>query len=134
MREFLAFVLGPLLLIACGDGPKTRRSDDAPLSPEALSLPAERSAAAGKSAVADIPADAPLVVFLGDSISAGLHLDPEDAFPAVVQRQLAAEGVPFRLVNAGVSGDTSAGGLRRLDWLLAQEPAVGRQRRHVLRW
>jgi acyl-CoA thioesterase-1 len=64
----------------------------------------------------------PLVLFLGDSLSAGLNLPAEQAFPAVLQRQLAAEGVPSRLINAGVSGDTTAGGLRRLDWLLKQRP------------
>ena len=66
--------------------------------------------------------DGPLVVFLGDSIAAGLHLSKDEAFPAVLQRQLATSGAPFRLLNAGVSGDTSAGGLRRLDWLLKQDP------------
>lgn len=64
----------------------------------------------------------PKIVFLGDSLAAGLHVDAEQAFPAVLQRTLAERGHPFRLVNAGVSGDTTAGGLRRLDWLLAQEP------------
>ncbi|MCC7010942.1 MAG: arylesterase [Planctomycetes bacterium] len=71
-----------------------------------------------------IPADAPLVAFLGDSISAGLHLSGDEAFPAVLQRKLAAEGQPFQLINAGVSGDTTAGGLRRLEWLLARAPDV----------
>lgn len=66
----------------------------------------------------EIPADAPLVLFLGDSISAGLHLPADYAFPAVLQRSLAAEGVPFRLANLGSSGDTSAGGAARLDWAL----------------
>ena len=66
----------------------------------------------------EIPADAPLVLFLGDSISAGLHLPADYAFPAVLQRKLAAEGVPFRLANLGSSGDTSAGGAARLDWAL----------------
>lgn len=66
----------------------------------------------------------PKVIFLGDSISAGLHLPAEQAFPAVLARKLAAAGHPFRLVNAGVSGDTSAGGLRRLDWLLRQKPDI----------
>jgi len=66
----------------------------------------------------------PLVVFLGDSISAGLDVAAEDAFPAQLQRKLATTEAAFRLVNAGVSGDTTAGGLRRLDWLLAQKPAV----------
>jgi acyl-CoA thioesterase-1 len=71
-----------------------------------------------------VPEDAPLVVFLGDSLSAGLHLAAEESFPAAAQRLLADRGRPFRLVNAGVSGDTTAGGLARLDWLLRQEPAV----------
>ncbi|MDZ4772393.1 MAG: arylesterase [Planctomycetota bacterium] len=72
-----------------------------------------------------IPADAPVVVFLGDSIAAGLHLPANQAFPAVLQADLAARGIPFRLVNAGVSGDTSAGGLARIDWILKQQtPAV----------
>jgi len=71
-----------------------------------------------------IPEDAPLVIFLGDSLSAGLHLSAEQAFPAAAQRLLAERGTPFRLVNAGVSGDTTAGGRSRIDWLLRQDPAV----------
>ena len=59
------------------------------------------------------------MVFLGDSISAGLHLSAEEAFPALLERKLG-----FELVNAGVSGDTTAGGLRRVDWLLKQAPAL----------
>jgi acyl-CoA thioesterase-1 len=65
----------------------------------------------------------PRVVFLGDSLSAGLHLAADQAFPAVLQQKLRADGVPFQLSNAGVSGDTSAGGLRRVDWVLRQKPA-----------
>lgn len=71
-----------------------------------------------------VPADAPMVLVLGDSVAAGLHLPRDRAFPAALQRQMAAAGLPFRLVNAGVSGDTSAGGLARLDWLLQQQPDV----------
>jgi acyl-CoA thioesterase I len=66
----------------------------------------------------------PKVAFLGDSISAGLHLPSDQAFPAVLERMLAARGKPFQLLNAGVSGDTSAGGLRRVDWILKQQPAL----------
>jgi acyl-CoA thioesterase-1 len=115
-----SLALVAVLLAACDGGGSS--SDAAPLSPEALARPAEGSG--GARAALAIPADAPLVVFLGDSISAGLHLDPDDAFPAAVQRRLADEGLPFRLVNAGVSGDTTAGGLRRIDWVLKQEPDV----------
>lgn len=64
------------------------------------------------------------MAFLGDSIAAGLHLPADEAFPAVLQRKLAAEGQPFELVNSGISGDTTAGGLRRIDWLLDLGPAV----------
>jgi acyl-CoA thioesterase-1 len=60
----------------------------------------------------------PRVVVLGDSIAAGLGLQANQAFPAVVQRHIDAAHLDFEVVNAGVSGDTSAGGVRRLDWAL----------------
>jgi acyl-CoA thioesterase-1 len=70
----------------------------------------------------EIPPGSPTVVFLGDSITAGLHLAADLAFPAVLQRELAAEGLPFVLVNAGVSGDTSSGGETRIDYILENKP------------
>lgn len=76
------------------------------------------------SAAPEVAEDAPLVVFLGDSLAAGLHLPAEQAFPAAAQRLLVDREQPFRLVNAGVSGDTTAGGLARLDWLLRQSPDI----------
>lgn len=96
------------------------------------------AAAAGAAALASAPAPAapspasppaasqaqPLVVFLGDSLTAGLGLDGDQAFPALLGRELRGDGLPVRVINAGVSGDTTAGGLRRLQWLLAQHPAV----------
>lgn len=66
----------------------------------------------------------PVVVFLGDSLTAGFGLSEEQAYPALIATRLAAEGRDVRVVNAGLSGDTTAGGLRRLDWLLSQEPDV----------
>jgi acyl-CoA thioesterase-1 len=73
-----------------------------------------------------IPPDAapggPLVVFLGDSLTAGFGVAEPEAFPALVAERLRSRGRPVRVVNAGVSGDTSAGGLRRLDWVLGLEP------------
>jgi acyl-CoA thioesterase I len=62
--------------------------------------------------------ETPRVVFLGDSLTAGLGVGPEEAYPAVIQQRLRASGHPHVVVNAGVSGDTSAGGLRRLEWSL----------------
>jgi acyl-CoA thioesterase-1 len=66
------------------------------------------------------PTNAPRVVFLGDSLSAGYGLAEADAFPAVAQALLRDSGTTIEVVNAGVSGDTSAGGLARLGWVLGQ--------------
>ena len=57
-------------------------------------------------------------MILGDSLTAGLGLSPDEAYPALIQRQLTARGLRYDIVNAGVSGDTSAGGLSRLDLAL----------------
>lgn len=64
------------------------------------------------------------IVFLGTSLTAGLGLDPEQAFPGLIQRKLDSAGLPYEAVNAGVSGETSAGARRRIDWLLQQPASV----------
>lgn len=79
---------------------------------------------AATPAVEPAAAAPPLVVFLGDSLTAGYGLSAEEAFPAHVERLLAERGLPVRALNAGVSGDTSAGGRERLAWFLRQRPAV----------
>lgn len=61
------------------------------------------------------------IVFLGDSLTAGYGLDPQQAYPQLVENLLEEAGHDVEVVNAGVSGDTTAGGLRRIDWLLRQE-------------
>lgn len=67
-------------------------------------------------------ADRPLrIVFLGDSLTAGYQLDPQQAFPALIEGELRRLGQQTEVVNAGVSGDTTAGGLRRLPWLLRRQ-------------
>ena len=61
------------------------------------------------------------IVFLGDSLSAGSGVKPQQAFPALVAEKIRERGLPFEVVNAGVGGDTTAGGLRRLEWLLQRK-------------
>jgi len=63
-------------------------------------------------------ASAPRIVFLGDSLTAGYGLAKEQSVPSLVESHLRTEGYPYDVINAGVSGDTSAGGLSRLDWSL----------------
>lgn len=110
-----------LLAASCGGDPMVPEGD----SGEAREIgDGYGGADAALHAAVDVPEGAPKVVFLGDSLTAGLHLAPSNAFPAAVQRQLADEGVPFELQNAGVSGDTSRGGLARLDWIMKGGPDV----------
>lgn len=101
----LLLVVG--LLVGCGGGA-------APTVPPAVERPPTAIAAA----------DMVRVVVLGDSIAAGHGLAEAEAFPAVLEQQLGAAGLAVKVVNAGVSGDTTAGGLARLDWLLGQRPVV----------
>jgi acyl-CoA thioesterase I len=105
-----AFVLALLALSGCREGsaPEPARSPETPAPP-----------------ATDAAADSrPVILFLGDSLTAGFGLDPDEAFPALIQRRLDEAGLRYRVVNAGVSGETSAGALRRLDWLLKQPVAV----------
>jgi len=64
------------------------------------------------------------VLFFGDSITAGYGLDPDQAYPALIQKKIEAAKLPYRVVNAGLSGETTSGGLRRLDWILRQKVDV----------
>ena len=70
------------------------------------------------------PAVEPVIVALGDSLTAGLGVAADEAYPALLEARLRREGFAYHVVNAGVSGDTSAGGLRRIDWALRLSPAV----------
>ena len=101
-------LLGSLALGACRGGGWREASPSPNVSPPAV-------------AVAD---DRPVVLFVGTSLTAGLGLDPEEAYPALLQRKIDAAGLRYRVVNAGVSGETSAGARRRMGWLLRQPVAV----------
>jgi acyl-CoA thioesterase I len=61
------------------------------------------------------------ILFVGTSLTAGYGLDPAEAWPTLIQQKLTEANLPYRAVNAGVSGETSAGALRRIDWLLDQD-------------
>jgi acyl-CoA thioesterase-1 len=76
-------------------------------------------------ALAAAPVQAePVIVALGDSITSGLGVAADEAYPALLEVRLRRDGYAFRVVNAGVSGDTTAGGLRRVDWVLRAQPEI----------
>jgi acyl-CoA thioesterase-1 len=106
-----------LMLEACGGAdPGVERR-------VAVSTPIAVPAAHPAPARSSVPA-APLVIFLGDSLTAGLGLDEAQAYPALLDRDLRQARIPARVINAGVSGDTTAGGLARIGWLLGQHPSL----------
>lgn len=122
-RLFLTHAFASLMLVlalgACGRAPEPAAQ---PVQATSEILAAATPAPSPLEVAAN--ADVPKVVFLGDSLTAGLGVSVEEAFPARVGEILAAEGHPIQVINAGVSGDISAGGASRLAWLLSQKPAV----------
>ena len=87
--------------------------------------PAVEAPARDNTPAPAVPAtSAPRIVFLGDSLTAGYGIEKSQAVPALVQARLEREGYAFEVVNAGVSGDTSAGGLSRLDWSLGGDVRI----------
>lgn len=108
MHWAAAAAIFALALAGCSDNETPRQA--APAGDSSLSLPP-----AGNT---------PTIVFLGTSITAGLGVDPGQAYPAVIQRKLDSAGFRYQVINAGVSGETSAGALTRIDWILRQAPAV----------
>ncbi len=98
-------------ILATGASCRSREQPDRP-------RPAPPSAASSAAPAARPATSEPRIVVLGDSLTAGLGLPQSEAYPTLLQRRLDGSGFHFEVVNAGVSGDTSAGGLSRLDWSL----------------
>ena len=105
MRTASALIVIALTVSACSREP-------AP--PPATSLRVEAGPATEPAAIIKKPR----IVFLGDSLTAGLGLPADQSYPVLIGKKLHEKGYDFEIVNAGVSGDTSAGGSRRLDWSL----------------
>jgi acyl-CoA thioesterase-1 len=107
VRPLAAALIGAAITAACARETPQRAAEAAPRNVEPPATAARAT-----------------VVFLGDSLTAGYGLDPGDAYPSVLQQRLREHGLDADVVNAGVSGDTSAGGLRRVDWSLEGDVRV----------
>ena len=95
-----------ILLIRCGNNEKSPANDS-----NNPNKPATDSAAVEKKQT---------IVFFGNSLTAGYGLSPSQAFPAIIQKKIDSLGLPYQVINAGVSGETSSGGRTRIDWILKQ--------------
>ncbi len=109
-----------LALAGCGHAPGAK-GNDAQDSGPAPGMVGEADGASIQ-ARAVVPADAPVILAFGDSLYAGYRLDPNDSYPAQLEAALNAAGVPARVINGGVSGDTTAAALQRLAFTLDNQP------------
>lgn len=102
-------IVGTLALWGCKDNAPSENNPDATTGEQAMA----DSSATVKDTTRHI-------VFFGNSLTAGYGLDPTEAFPAVIQEKIDSLQLPYKVVNAGLSGETTAGGKGRIDWLLQQ--------------
>lgn len=102
----LSFISSLLIFTACGVSTAEMQTNKATAKP--LSTP-------------QISSDKPKIVAFGDSLTAGFGLTEKESYPYLLQQKLNGEGYNYEVVNAGVSGETSLGGLERVDWVLEQE-------------
>ncbi|WP_343523864.1 arylesterase [Pedobacter sp.] len=103
------FVLG-IALLGCGNG-QSKSNNDKTLD------------SADQKAVA-VNQQQKNILFFGTSLTAGMGLDPSEAYPAVIQNKIDSLKLPYKVINGGLSGETSAGGKGRIDWLLKQPVAI----------
>lgn len=108
-------------IVACTGRDRSGATPDTSRTTQVTTTPAPTRAATDTS-TPQTPSGRGTILFLGTSLTAGLGLDPDSAYPQQLQRKIDAAHLPYQTVNAGVSGETSAGLLRRLDWIL-QRPA-----------
>jgi acyl-CoA thioesterase-1 len=116
--SLLALAVSALIAISCNRDPREQADTSPAPAPVSASGSAAASAATVATAKPVAPAGRPRIVVLGDSLTAGLGLAQAESYPSLLQQKIDRAGLNFEIVNSGVSGDTTAGGVRRLDWSL----------------
>lgn len=127
-RRVVVALLALLAVAACGgdggSGASSRRGRGVADAERERSREDSADASDSASAADQVDDGRPVVYFLGTSLTAGLGVAPRQAYPARIQEKLDSAGLAWRAVNGGVSGETSAGALRRLEWVLRPEVRV----------
>ncbi|NEU09068.1 arylesterase [Flavihumibacter sp. R14] len=110
MSKITQYTCSLLLLLAACTGSQDKKADSA-----ADSTTSKKN---------EQPASMKTILFFGNSLTAGYGLEPEEAFPALIQDKIDSLHLPYKVINAGNSGETTAGGKNRIDWLLKQKVDV----------
>lgn len=108
-RNIVLLLIGLISLSNCKDKPISEEQVVAESSNDTIVMAKEESNKKKKS-----------ILFFGDSLTAGYGLSEEEAFPSLVQERIDSLQLPYQVINAGLSGETSAGGLGRIDWVMRQ--------------
>jgi len=106
----ICYFFSMLLLVSCNDQAAKKTASQEESSTTAVSAPVEK----GNK----------IILFFGNSLTAGMGLNPEEAFPAIIQQNIDSLNLGYTTVNAGLSGETTSGGKNRLSWVLNQEVAI----------
>lgn len=112
MQKLLKFCYFLIFLLGIGCGENTAKKEEN-AKPEAIEVKQDNS-----------KADTKVILFFGNSLTAGMGLDPEKAFPALIQTTLDSLGFNYSVINAGLSGETTSAGKNRLDWVLNQNTDI----------
>jgi acyl-CoA thioesterase-1 len=103
---------------ACGSGGNVDNSGNVAQAKNNMTVVKGSEDSTAPAATPSTSVRTPVVLFFGTSLTAGYGLDPEQAFPSLIEKKARAEGLPIRAVNGGLSGETTAGAARRIDWVL----------------
>jgi acyl-CoA thioesterase-1 len=114
-REVL--VAAVALVVACGSSGNIDSARNSAETKNNMSIAKRAESTGTEPSVAD-SIRIPVVLFFGTSLTAGYGLDPQQAYPSLIEQKARSEGVPIKVINAGLSGETTAGALRRIDWVL----------------
>ena len=115
--RFVLSLLSVSLLGACSSSPETPAAEAPVATTAATGTPS--AGAARPTAAAP-----PNILFFGNSLTAGLGVEPEEAFPALVGQKIDSAGLKYQVINAGLSGETTAGGRSRVGWVLSRQPVA----------
>lgn len=102
-----ALILFPSLFFSCGQKPSEKVNEKLEINETAPTKEEKKT-----------------ILFFGNSLTAGYGLEPEDAFTWIIQQRIDSLGLDYRIINGGLSGETTASGLNRLDWFLEEEPYI----------
>jgi acyl-CoA thioesterase-1 len=105
-KTFLIKLLLVFTIASCNNNTNSEKIDPQPQKPE--------------NTFSDSSSKRKIILFFGNSLTAGYGLEPTEAFPALIQNKIDSLHLPYKTINAGVSGETSSGGLGRIDWILQQ--------------